>query len=442
MSGGEFARLYNIAQVISAPLLAGSVNSPVFLQHRLWKETRLALFRQSIDSRSSTHQERQAPSRVIFGNDWVKASVLEIFREDIARFRVFLPIDVETSPLDVLDRGEIPKLKALCIHNGTVYRWNRPCYGILDGKPHLRIEHRALSSGPTITDEVANAAFFHGLMTSLTDRYDDVTRVMRFSAAKKNFFAAAQNGLDARFVWLEGRAISAEHLILDELLQLARDGLASKHLDSTDIDYYLGVFEKRVASRRTGSQWLLDSLEGMAGKGKPEHIYQTVTRRMFDNHLEDRPVHEWEVATIERSTDWRDSCRTVEQIMTTDLFTVREEDLIDLAATLMDWEHIRHVPVENEDGGLVGLVTHRQILRLISRGVDRFHEPVAVREVMMTNPVTVRPDMSTLDAIQRMRDERVSCLLVVNERNKLVGIITERDFVLISARMLEDSLRD
>ena len=148
----EFAKLYNTAQAITAPVLAASTNSPVLLGRRLWRETRVALFQQSVDSRSAAHQLRGRRPRVSFGDGWVRDSVLEIFREDIARFRVMLASDLDEDPEAVLDRGGVPAMTALLLHNGTVYRWNRACYGISDGKPHLRIEARAFPSGPSPVD--------------------------------------------------------------------------------------------------------------------------------------------------------------------------------------------------------------------------------------------------------------------------------------------------
>jgi hypothetical protein len=135
----EFARFYNIAQAVTAPILAAAVNSPLLFGRRLWKETRIALFQQAIDTRPTGEHVVEQSSRVSFGNDWVRGSALEIFREDITRYRVVLGIDIEEDPLEVLESGGIPKLQALQLHNSTVYRWNRPCYGVLDGRPGLRI---------------------------------------------------------------------------------------------------------------------------------------------------------------------------------------------------------------------------------------------------------------------------------------------------------------
>ncbi|MGB1278158.1 MAG: hypothetical protein ACPG77_20595, partial [Nannocystaceae bacterium] len=148
----EFAKLYNLAQLVTAPVLAAAVNSPLLLGQRLWKETRVALFQRSLDTRSFAEHVRGHRPRVHFGDRWVRDSVLEIFREDIARFRLLIAGARDEDPLAVLERGEVPKLSALRLHAGTIYRWNRACYGISDGLPHLRIENRVLPAGPSIRD--------------------------------------------------------------------------------------------------------------------------------------------------------------------------------------------------------------------------------------------------------------------------------------------------
>ncbi len=218
----RFARLYNTAQLVAAPVLAAATNSPVLLGHRLWHETRIAVFQHSVDERSSSRVARDYPPRVGFGERWVERSAIEIFREDIARFPVMMTAQVEEDPLEVLQRGEVPQLLALRLHISTVWRWNRVCYGVLDGRPHLRIESRSLPAGPTVLDEIANAAFHFGLMASLDEEYGPVDQKFRFEDVKHNFLAAARHGLGAQFVWLGDDRVPAGTLILEHLLPLAR----------------------------------------------------------------------------------------------------------------------------------------------------------------------------------------------------------------------------
>jgi len=439
VSPEEFAPLYNLAQAITGPVLAAAVNSPVLLGNRLWHETRVALFEHSVDHRSRTHRSRGQRARVRFGERWVEDSVLEIFRDDIARFRVVIPAEIEENALVELDQGRIPHLYALCIHNGTVYRWNRACYGWSDGRAHLRIENRVLPAGPTIVDEVANAAFYYGLLAALGDEVGDIRRAMSFDDAKSNFLAAARLGLNAQFTWFGGETESASGLILKQLLPRAREGLLSRNVDSSDVDRYLGILEQRVESGRTGSQWMLDSLAGMPARSRPHERCRALTAASLERQKVGEPVHTWELATLDEAQDWRHSFRTVGQFMTRDLFTVQPDDLVDLAANVMDWEHVRHVPVEDDAGRLVGLVSHRRLIRLLAQGGVRNDEPIPVARIMKVDPITVTPDTLTVDAISLMRDHRVACLPVVRE-DKLVGILTERDLMEVAAQLFQEHL--
>lgn len=433
----EFARLYNVAQVVTAPVLAASVNSPVLLRKRLWHETRVALFQQSVDTRSVAHTSRGERARVSFGEEWVKDSVLEIFRDDIAKFRSLISKEVGESSLAILERGEVPGLNALRMHNGTVYRWNRPCYGISDGKPHLRIENRVLPAGPTILDEMAGAAFFFGLMCNVSKEFTDVSSHMSFSDAKANFTAAARYGLNSRMKWFGGAPVGADELILKELLPLAREGLISHGLDAQEVSRYLEVIEERVTKGRTGAQWALDSLANMQSV-RPDERYRSLTAAMLREQATERPVHEWPLAGVPARQDIRNSYRTVGQVMSTELFTVHPEDLIDLAASVMDWEHLRHVPVEDSEGRLLGLVTYRRLLRLIGRGGEA--KTVAVRDIMREAPRVVSPEMSTVDALEIMRSEKMGCLPVV-KNDRLVGFVTESDFMEVAAGLLDEWLK-
>ncbi len=440
----EFAKLYNMAQAITAPVLAAAVNSPVLLGRQLWNETRVALFQHSVDARTTHEKARNARPRVSFGDSWVRESAAEVWRDNIARFRVLFVTDLEEDPDGVLDAGGIPELTALRLHNGTVYRWNRVCYGH-DGKvPHLRIENRVLPAGPTILDEMANAAFYYGLMAACVEEYGEIHRHMMFDDAKANFFAAARHGLKAQFTWVGGETVPAKDLILERLLPMAREGLHASKIDADDVDRYLSVLEARVRGGQTGAAWFRHSLRAMTTEASRDVRDRALTQAMLDRQSMGEPVSSWELASdadLAGILERRDSFRTVGQFMSTDLFTVRPGDLVDLAASLMDWEHVRHVPVEDEQGRLVGLLSHRALLRLVSRGRrGDGSDPVAVKDIMKPAPVTVTSDTETLDAIAKMRNERVGCLPVV-DGGKLVGIITERDLIGVAARLLDEHLR-
>ncbi len=439
-SPAQFASHYNMAQAITSPVLAAAVNSPLLFGHRLWQETRVALFQHSTDARSRTQLARSQPTRVSFGDQWLKSSVVELFHDQISRFRPIMLTQPEEDPFQVLARGGTPLLSALQMHNGTVWRWNRACYGITDGIAHLRIENRALPSGPTVQDEIANAAFFVGLMVALPQAYGEIANRLSFDDAKENFFAAARHGLDAQLRWLDGKSSSATSLILNDLLPLARAGLKADNVDSNDIDKYLGIVEERVRSGRTGARWMLNSLAALDDHEPGDMRARTLTATILARQKENKPVHEWKLAEAGELTDWSQSYQTVGQFMATDLFTVRPDDLVDLAASLMEWRHIRHVPVEDEDGRLVGLVTHRGLLRLLSHGSNApSGNSLTVREIMKPNPTRVSSTTPTLEAIEIMQRDGIGCLPVV-DNNQLVGIVTSYDFLTATASLFKQQL--
>lgn len=441
VSPKDFARLYNIAQVVTGPLLAASVNSPILLGKRLWHETRISVFEYSVDARSTTHQARGLKPRVHFGNDWVDKSVTEIFKEDIARFRVLLTTETEDDPLAMVAQGIAPNLKALCLHNGTVYRWNRACYGVHNGIPHLRIENRVIPSGPTVVDEIANTAFFVGMMAGMSDQYGDIRDEITFQDVKANFMAAARAGIRAQMNWFGDTHMPVRKLILDELLPLAEHGLQKYGVDQKDIDKYLGVLGDRVSTRRNGARWALESLEEMNEQGTEDQRMRCLVSSMVEQQTTGRPISEWALAGFCAQQDWRESYLKVSQFMATDLFTVRPDDIVDFAATLMDWRRVRHIPVEGDDGELVGLVSHRALLRLVAEGKIGGGQKVTVREIMTEEPVTINPDTSTVKAIRLMRESKVACLPVV-ENGKLLGLVTEHDLIVVASRLLERYLED
>lgn len=435
----EFVNTYNWAQAMSAPVLASAVNSPLLFNHRLWHETRLALFQHATDTRSYTHRERNQTPRVNFGDRWVEGSILEVLREDAIRFRILLTQAIDENSLETLARGEVPKLAAWRLHNGTIWRWNRPCYGISDGRPGLRIEARYLPAGPSIIDEMANAAFLIGLLIHMPREFGDIKQYMSFDDAKSNFFNAARYGLNGQIRGLDGKSRRVGRLILEELLPRARLGLKEAGVDENDNSRLLDVIEERVTMETSGAKWMLDSAASMDPLAKPNVRLRTLVSAMKSNQEAGLPVHKWELASIPQRSEWIDNYQTVEQFMAVDLFTVRPEDVIDLAANLMHWRHVRHVPVENDAGELIGIVSHRDLIELLARGATETKRPVIVRDIMKTDLITISPETDTLDALHMMREKKIGCLPVV-KGEKLVGLITAHDFLTVSAKLFEERL--
>lgn len=436
----QFARYYNIAQLATAPVLAAAVNSPLLLSKRLWQETRIALFQLSVDTRRPSAYPRSSRPRVGFGDRWVRNSVLDIFREDVTRFRALMKVERTEDPFEALSGNRLPQLKALSMFNGTVYRWNRPCYGVHQGRAHLRIEHRVLPSGPSVLDEVANAAFFCGLVTGLAREHQDVTGRISFAEVKSNFQSAARLGLNAQLNWLDGESMSAPDLIRRRLLPVARKGLRHRGIRAEDIKRYLDVVEKRVENGQTGADWLLQSYSRMGGDRRRGETLVALTAAAYERQTRGRPVHSWPLAQADEGGDWRAHYKRIEQYMTTEVFTVQPDDPIDLAANIMDWEQVRHIPVEDEKNRLVGLVSYRTIFSFFIRQGAGQRKMEPVRRIMKPDPITVTPETFTVDAIAIMRREKIGCLPVVQD-DRLVGIVTYRDFLEIAGHVLEQQLR-
>ncbi len=439
VSADEFAHYYNIAQVLAAPVLSCATNSPLLFGRQLWRETRIALFEQSVDTRGQPDSIREVAARVSFGSNWIRKSALEIFQEDLARFRVLLGGKVEENPFEVLESGGAPDLTALRVHNSTVYRWNRPCYGVSDGKPHLRIENRILPSGPSIADEVANAAFWFGLMAGGASTFGDVTKRMDFVQARENFVAAARRGMGSDLFWFDQGHVPAPELLRDQLLPLARQGLEELRVDADDADRFLAIIAARVDTQMSGSQWLVSSMDGMGDCAKHESLTALVAATA-ERQAEGGPVHTWELANREEAGEEGLHFRRVDQLMTTDLFTVNQDELVDMAAYVMHWKHIRHVPVEDNQHRLVGLVSHRSLMRLVPTLKGPGREAVPISEIMRTELQTVSPTTTTQEAFRLMRKHRVSCLPVVDDDYRLVGIITETDFMELAADLVDEFL--
>ena len=433
----KFVNSFNVAQAITGPVLSSAVNSPLLFGKRLWKETRVALFQQSVDTRPVGDHLRDSSPRVMFGNHWLETSVTEIFKEDITRFRTLLSSEVTENVEELMEQGIPPKLMALQINNSTVYRWNRPCYGISDGKPHLRIENRVLPSGPTLCDEIANASLWLGLLVGMQDQYKDVTSVMDFDDAKSNFMAAAKMGLDTTFTWTKGMKVNAGELIHKELLPIAREGLESVGIIKKDIDKYLGIIRERVNKGQTGSSWILNSYSSLLKEGPKEQSLVAITGAMRDKQTHNHPVHKWETATLKDLKKWKPTSLLVEEFMTTDLFTAQKNDIPEFASELLDWRRLRYLPIEDEEKRLVGLITSRMLYKVYHNVVNCGEkEPQTIEEIMIENPITIHPESSIMEAMDVMTKHKIGCLPVVKNQ-RLVGIITEHNFMNITSQLLK-----
>src|SRR3954453_21810852 len=229
----QFAAYWNASQAISAVQIAVGANSPYCLGKELWRETRIPLFEQAADTRSEELKAQGVRPRVWFGERWIN-SVFDLFEENVRYFPALLPITTEEDPHAVLEAGGTPRLDELRLHNGTIYRWNRPVYAVVDGVPHVRVENRVLPAGPTVIDTIANAAFYFGLVRALAEQERPVWSQMSFTAAEENFHAAAQDGVDARVYWPGVGQVPANELVLRRLLPLAAEGLHAWQVDEEE----------------------------------------------------------------------------------------------------------------------------------------------------------------------------------------------------------------
>jgi CBS domain-containing protein len=426
----EFADRYNWAQAISGPVLSACTNSPLLLGRQLWSETRIALFQQSIDTRSRETGIRTRHPRVSFGEDWHRGSLCELYRDDIARFQSLLTMETSDS-LKELEEGVVPKLKALALHNGTLWKWNRPCFGS-DGKTfHIRIENRYLPSGPTVRDEMANTAFWVGLMQGMPEEAKEIWNSMRFIQTRENFHKACKYGLDVEMKWF-GEYMPARRLILDKLLPLAKSGLQELAIDSDDIDYYLGIIAARTESGQTGSRWILNTYRSAPDYMENLESQTALTKALVDQRASGKPVHEWEpVELTSISSKVIDQAR-VDQLMTTDLYTCREDDLVELVEMIMSYRNIRHVPVEDHSGNLKGLITKSTIDRFWENKVE--NKATLAKEIMLTNLTFVPPSTKLTEAMDIMLKEKKGSLPVVS-KGKLLGILTEVDMTRLWEKM-------
>ncbi|GAA1481240.1 glutamate-cysteine ligase family protein [Gordonia sinesedis] len=291
----EFAAHWNAAQSIAGVQVALAGNAPFLAGTALWHESRIPVFEQATDTRPLELKNQGVRPRVWFGERWIN-TIFDLFEENTRYFPALLPVSTDADPLAQLDTGQIPTLDELRLHNGTVYRWNRPVYDVVDGHAHLRVENRVLPAGPTVIDTMANAAFYYGVVRGLVEADRPLWSQMSFNAAAENLQAGARGGLESQLYWPNVGWVRPDELTLRRLLPLADEGLRSFGVSSKARTRYLSVIEGRCINRQTGSAWQRQSVLAREAAGDDR---ENALRGMLADYVtlmhEGEPVHSWPV---------------------------------------------------------------------------------------------------------------------------------------------------
>jgi hypothetical protein len=295
VSPQDFASAWNAAQLLAGPQVALGANSPYFFGRELWRETRIELFTQATDTRPTELRNQGVRPRVWFGERWI-TSIFDLFEENVRYFPALLPELSDEDPAAVLREGRTPRLQELRLHNGTIYRWNRPVYDVVDGLPHVRVENRVLPAGPTVVDVLANAAFYYGALRVLSDDERPLWSKLTFPAARENFVDCARRGMDAACYWPGLGEVTVDELVLRRLLPLAHEGLQRWGVDAPVRDRLLGVIEQRTKTGRNGAAWQAETVHALEDKGldRPAALGQMVRLYCEGMHANE-PVHTWPV---------------------------------------------------------------------------------------------------------------------------------------------------
>lgn len=295
VSPDDFPAYWNASQAVSGVQVALGANSPFLFGKRVWAETRIPLFEQATDTRSEELKAQGVRPRVWFGERWIN-SIFDLFEENVRYFPALLPVTDEEDPRARLESGRTPRLPELRLHNGTIYRWNRPVYDVVDGRPHLRVENRVLPAGPTVADTMANAAFYFGLVRTLAEHERPLWSQMSFSAAEENFHLAARQGIDANVYWPGLGQVPATELVVRRLLPMARAGLEAWGAEPAESDRLLGIIEQRCLSGQNGASWLVGRFQDRLDRDGGDRM--DAMRRTLNDYREqmhsNEPVHAWE----------------------------------------------------------------------------------------------------------------------------------------------------
>ncbi|HHJ81116.1 MAG TPA: glutamate--cysteine ligase [Candidatus Tenderia electrophaga] len=275
----QSARYYNTAHILSAPMVAVSANSPYLFGRDLWDETRIPLFEQAVAMADVYGRDGAQAGRVTFGAAYIESSLYECFLRNLGCYPILLPA-LNDAPVDALAH--------LRLHNGTIWRWNRPLIGFDDsGQPHLRIEHRVVPAGPTVVDSIANAALFYGALESMANAETAPDSLLGFEQARTNFYAAAKHGLRAEVVWLDGKKVPVLDLLQQQILPLAQQGLARLGIDSDDAELFLAVIDGRIKKQCNGAVWQ----RGYVARHGADMVQ--LTQAYYERQQQGQPVHEW-----------------------------------------------------------------------------------------------------------------------------------------------------
>ena len=380
--------------------------------------------------RNASHMLREQKPRVSFGNDWVRHSIAELFIDDISRYVPLVTTDFNTDSLEDLKNGKMPQLKALNLHNGTLYKWNRLCYGLKDNIAHLRIENRYIPAGPSVKDEIANAMLWVGLMQGMPEQYRQIWKHMQFKDARGNFINAARTGINTYFNWF-GQGISASKLARKILIPTAREGLKKSNINHKDIDYYMNIIEKRVDNNLTGSKWQIRNFRQLKKQMSNEEASILLTYNMYKNQQQKKPVYQWAELNSNSKHDLNLSDK-VYKVMTKELYVVNENDLIDLLAKIMEWKNIHHLPVVDNSNKFKGIIT-RTNLDIQKTQANQLKRTIA-KEIMIKKVIIGKPEMLIEDAKKLMIKHQIGCLPII-ENMELIGMLTKNDLLKLSKKV-------
>jgi CBS domain-containing protein len=290
-----------------------------------------------------------------------------------------------------------------------------------------------------VADEIANAALWLGAVIGCAQEWGDIRMKMSWEDVRDNFEKAARFGIDSKFTWFKDKKITVTDLVSEELIPLAKKGLAAQGINSDDIDFYMHIISQRAKLNLNGARWQLRAFTKLKKETSMDEAITVMTSAIYENQKLGKPVHSWELPELNDLLEYRPENLRVEEFMQTDLFTVSKDDLIELVAKLMDWRKVRYMPVEDQKGNICGLITSRLLLRFYSQKGISFNEGKKlqiVEDIMIKTPIVIEPGKSIIEALHIMREKKIGCLPVVTE-GELIGIITEMDFLRISARLIE-----